>query len=676
MKIKFAYILPAVLGLVIGAASVRAQQPAANGDKAQQPASGASKQAWDYAVTSSIEIGVRGVSVDGNADKYRSDLNYDPGFRLFNSNLLIQSKNNDGALFDSLLVSSFGWGGDPSQYLRVNAEKTKWYRFDANYRRIDYFNSLRNFALNQHISNTQFQVGDFDLTLLPANERIRFNVGYSLDRNDGPSLTTYDFDRDEFPLLAPVRTEANDYRVGVDAKVSVLDISFLQGIRYFKEDTTFFIDEIQPGNSTTTPTEFQTFQRDMPVRGRIPYSRLSLHSFLGNRVDITARVLYTSATTDFELFETITGKNRSNNDLIARSFASGDAKRPSTIADLGVTVFATESLRVSNTLRFNNFQISGGRGLMDVVNGVTADELAFHITKYRRYENTSEVDYEFLPRFTVHGGYRFGDRHIERDILEFDPEVGPGEREEPELFDNQTHAGFFGFKVRPVRAWSLYLDIEKGTTDNVFTRVDSYDYTNFRARSIIRPTNTLTINTSFVTKDNNNPTRTEEFPFRDFGADINSRVYSGSVDWTLNDKFYLSSGYTYTHLTSEAQVVFFFNSVLQDGLSRYFLRDHFAFINTTVQLHPRARLFAGYNIHNDRGQGDREPLSSAELIGSFPLQFQSPEFRLDLKLTRNIDWVAGYKWYDYKEKPERLQNYNAHLPYFALRFNFDRGREQ
>ncbi len=688
MKTRVAFSLLILLGLAFGAENILAQQNPAEGDKTNQAAQDKAKNPWGYSVTSSVEVGVRGVSVNGDADKFRSDLNYEPGVRLFNSSLLMQSKNNDGLLFDTLLINSFGWGGDPNQYVRVNAEKTKVYRFDGNYRRIDYFNSLRNFALNQHISNTQYQVGDFNVTLLPANERIRFNLGYALDRNKGDAVTTYDYSRDEFPILAPTRYEANDYRFGVDAKVSIIDISFLQGFRYFKEDTTYLVDTPQPGNTPTNFSEIDTFQRDMPVRGRVPYSRLSVHSLIKNRVDVTGRILYSSATTNFHFNERLSGTDVSNNKILLDQFiANGDTKRPSTLGDLGVTVFATRKLRLSDTLRVYTFQINGGRALSEALFRtrptpfgdsplpvLLLDELAFNVTSYRRYQNTVEGDYEFNSRLALHFGYRYSNRHIEQESLTEIPDALPGEPEEPEIFDNTAHAGFVGFKARPLKVWSLYFDLEKGTTDNVFTRVDNYNYTNVRLRSIIKPVKTLAINTSLVTKDNNNPTLTPEFPFRDFGVDINSRIYTGSVDWTPNEKFFLSSGYTYTRLTSQAQVIFFSNFQQLDGLSRYFFRDHFGFINTSIQLHPRATLFAGYFISKDNGAGDRKPVSAAELIGSYPLQFQSPEFRLSIRLTKNIDWIAGYRWYDYKEDFPNLQKYNAHLPYMSVKISFDRGK--
>jgi hypothetical protein len=194
MKSKLPYILLYILGIVIGLtltmADARAQQTKTDTPSKDAQAKDTSAKEGAYDVTSSIEVGVRGVSVDGNGNKYRSDLNYEPGFQLFNSSLLMQSKNGGGTMFDTLMINSFGWGGEPSRYLRVNAEKATWYRFDGNYRRIDYFNSLTNIALNQHTQNIEHSFGDFDLTLLPQNKHVKFNVGYSLDRSSGPTLTT------------------------------------------------------------------------------------------------------------------------------------------------------------------------------------------------------------------------------------------------------------------------------------------------------------------------------------------------------------------------------------------------------------------------------------------------------------------------------------------------------
>jgi hypothetical protein len=687
MKERTTFGLLFLLGLVLGIVLI------ATDAEAQSPGSGPQNQAGPYKVTSSIEVGVRGVSVDGNADNFRSDLNYQPGLRLFDSSLLLQSNGGGGVkLFDSLLVNSSGWGGDPSGYLRANVDNTKYYRFDANVRRFGYFNSLRTHALNQHISDTRHTMGDFDLVLLPQNEHVKFNVGYSMDRTSGYALTTYDYARDEFPVLAPALREGNDYRVGVDARLGPVDLSFQQGLRYFKDDTIYTIDKVNVGNNPTNTSVLNTFRRDLPTRGRIPYTRFSLHTLLAKKLDFTGRFIYQSASTRFSLLETITGKDSSNNNITLDTFTvSGDTKRPNGVGDFGITILATDKLRISDTVRVNAFHIDGGDRLNEalfrtrttaagetVVPPLFVDTLSFRTTSQRRAVNTIEVDYDFDRRFSAHVGHRYTDRHIELNSLDVNLLGTQPAPTEPDVFDNRTNTYFFGFRARPVKIWTTYLDFERGSTDNVFTRTDSYDFTNVRARCILKPTNTLSINGSLVTKDNRNPSLTDAITLQNFGADINSRVYTGSVDWSPNGKFSLNSGYTHTHVTSDAVIVFFAPppggtaSVRTTGLSRYFVRDEYAYLNTYVQLHPRASLFAGYRIHRDRGQGDRVS-SPTVLMGSYPVQFSSPEFRLALKLHDRVDWNVGYQYFDFKERFLNRQFYQAHLPYTSLRVYFGRG---
>ena len=195
------------------------------------------EKAGDYTAIGSVEFGYRGLSVDGDLNKYKSDLNYKAGPRLFDSSFLLKSTDGKGALFESLLASSTGWGADPQGNLRVSVEQPEWYRFDATYRRFKYFRFLNNFAnpnwvfspanfsvppkltTGEHGQDTRVHLGDFDLTLLPKNERIRFNVGYSPERYSGPAFTNYHSGGNEFNLLSEVRSRANDFRVGADEKI-------------------------------------------------------------------------------------------------------------------------------------------------------------------------------------------------------------------------------------------------------------------------------------------------------------------------------------------------------------------------------------------------------------------------------------------------------------------------
>ena len=685
-KIEFTllFLLGFVLGLVLLASDARAQQSEADKSKTQPPAaSGQNGPEAPYTVNSSIEFGVRGIVIDGNADKYRSDLNYTPGFRIFDSSFMMKSKDNDGPVLDTLMVSSFGWGKDPNKYLRVNAEKTEAYRFDANYRRFDYFNDLYNFALGQHTSNTEFRQGDFNLTILPQNEKLRFNLGYSLDRNSGPSVSTFRFNGDEYPAAVPVRMAADEYRVGVDAKLWVFDLSVMQGWRFFKEDNQYLVTVPNAGNNPTNSAKINDFYRNAPTRGDTPFTRLSLHTLIKKKLDFTGRFVYTSGSTNYTLFQNGHGTDSSGNNITSDVITqAGSAKRPNAMGDLAATFYATDRLRISETFRVNNFRINGGDLLLEsllrtktsaggttILPPVTTNLLSFRTIDYRRYLNTIEGDFDINSRLSIHAGYRYADRHIE--LGSSDITVGAAAKPELQKVDNSTNTFIFGFKAKPVKIWSLYMDLERGSADNVFTRVDNYKFTNVRVRSILRPNRTLSFNASLITKDNNNPAITESN--RNFGVNIKSRVFTSSLDWSPNERFGLSGGYTRTNVTSDADIILFLANVQTFGQSQYFMRDNFVFMTGYARLFPRATLYGGYRLHNDPGQGSRSSTASS-LIGSFPYEMQSPEAKLVLRLHKNVEWIGGYQYFGY-EVPfpnTSTQFYHAHLPYTSLRIYFGR----
>ena len=740
MNSKTTTILAAMaLSLSVCASITRAQQPYPSPTAKKSPAAKSPEStvvesgddAGDYTIISSLEFGYRGQRVDGDLNKYRSDLNYKAGPRVFDSSFLMRSKDGKGGLFDTLLVTSTGWVSDPYSNLRVNVEKPKWYRFDANYRRFKYFRFVNNLAnpnwvfspatfsvppnpiTGEHGYNTGTQLGDFDLTILPKNRTIRFNVGYSPERYSGPAFTNYHSGGNEFNLLSELRSRANDYRVGADGKLGPIDFSFLQGFRRFRDDSFISLGPTSGINVNPAVASLTSFNRNEPTRGSINYTRFSAHTLVAKKLDITGRIVYSKAKSDFTLAENFTGRNwnprvtgwppgplaATPNILnLGQYNITGDSERPNTLGDIGVTYLATDRLRISNTFRVEDFKIDGFAVFSDffsITRGagptLRTDTVGFtnldasRFTGYRKYQNILEGDYQFNARYAVHFGYRYGQRRIEERFDGFNlgsngsltpPAVRTSESETEE---NHTHAFFGGFKARPAKNWTLYFDAEHGTADNVFTRIGNYNYTNIRAKSRYSPSKKLSFNLSVITRDNANPSEIAGVSLEDFGVSIKSRLFTTAVDWTPTSKVSFSTGYNYNWLNSNAVVDYFFNSIRHPlGHSLYYVRNNFFFLDMTAQLLPRATLYMSYRVNQDNGQGSRlsDPTGNPGfLVTSYPMSFQSPEARLAIKINRRLDWNLGYQYYNYNENAivgPRPQNYHAHLPYTSLRFYFGR----
>lgn len=688
--------------------------------------------AGDFTVVSSLEIGYRGLRVDGDVNKYRSDLNYKAGPRFFDSSLYLKSKDGGkGQLFETLLVTATGFAADPNGQMRFSVEKPEWYRFDGSYRRFKYFRFLNNFAnpnwvfspatfsrppdpiTGQHGANNRMQLGDFDLTLLPKNRHIRFNVGYSPERYDGPLFTNYNSGGNTFNFLSQLRSRANDFRVGADGTVGPFDFSFLQGFRRFRDDSSIHLGPTLGINLNPAVARLTRFDRDEPTRGSVNYTRFSAHTLIAKKLDITGRIIHSNAKSTFTYAESFAGNNWNpritgwppgplpatpNTLNLGRYDLTGTTTRPSTLGDIGVTFLATDKFRISNTFRVEDFEIDGFAVFSDffsITRGsgptLRTDTIGFsnldanRITRYRKYQNTLEGDYQFNARYSIHFGYRYGKRHIEEIFDGFNlassgsATTPPVRSSDTILEENHTNAFFGGFKAKPASNWTIYFDAERGTADNVFTRIGNYNYTNIRAKSRYSPNSRVSFNLAVITKNNSNPSEIAGVSLEDFGVDVKSRVFTSSVDWMATSSVSFSAGYNYHHIDSDAVLEYFFNSVRHPlGHSQYFSRNHFFFFDTVARLHPRVTMYAAYRINKDNGQGDRvaDPTGTpGTLIASYPMSYQTPEARLAIKLHRRLDWNLGYQYYNYNENAivgPRPQNYHAHLPYTSLRFYFGR----
>ncbi|HEV8590380.1 MAG TPA: hypothetical protein VGQ72_16040 [Pyrinomonadaceae bacterium] len=707
------------------------------------------EDAGDFTATGTLEFGYRGIRVDGDVNKFKSDLNYKAGPRIFDSSLLLKSKDGKGGgLFDTLLITSTGWGADPTGSLRFDAENPKLYRFEGSYRRMKYYRFLNSFAnpnwlftgfpvppnslTGYHGYNTKTQLGDFELTILPKNETIRFTLGYSPERYTGPFFTTYHIGGNEFQPLVSARSRADDYRFGADGRLGPIDWTFLQGFRRFKDDS--FVDTV-PTFINPNPTNiarYTSFNRSEPTRGRVNFTRASLHTLIEKRLDITGRIIYSKATSNNLFAENftatnfntrITGQLAPPNTLTLGFFnIQGDVERPNTVGDIGITLLATDKLRISNTFKVEDFKITGA-GLYSAgfvltrppastsssfPTGLVYDAL----TKYRKYLNTIEGDYQFNRNYSMHLGYRYGSRREEqvRAGFNFGSLLPAALTPEIEEETNHTHAILGGFRMRPVKNWTLYFDAEHGTADNVFTRIGNYDYTNIRAKSRFAPNRKVNFNVSVITRNNANPSEIAGETLTDFGASIKSRTFQTSIDWMATPKLMMNIGYNYNWVNSDATIDYYYQvppatSVFHHfGRALYYMRNNFFFIDATWRVNRRATLYTSYRINQDAGQGNKlsDPTGGTTIAGgvvvagslrnpavlggtlitSYPMNFQSPEARLAIRLNRHLDWNLGYQYFNYNEDDfvlksfppgsTRPQNYHAHLPYMSLRIYIGR----
>ena len=231
----------------------------------------------NYNIQQTVEFGYRAMEVNGNVNTYDTFINLGSGVRLFDYTLDMRSLNHQGLFFDDLNFSNFGYGGDPNDVSRLHIDKSKWYDFHLLFRRDKNFWDYNLFAnplnpaspaplgspttgcivsgpttahpglpgycstpsipatTSPHGLDLVRRMQDYDLTLLPES-RVRFRLGYSHYRDQGPGFFTTDSGTvPDFPETYSYTTNA--YRAGVDVRVLPrTTISYDQFLNYFKQD--------------------------------------------------------------------------------------------------------------------------------------------------------------------------------------------------------------------------------------------------------------------------------------------------------------------------------------------------------------------------------------------------------------------------------------------------------
>jgi len=428
--------------LVIGLAVVSCLWIAPDG-RAQSTPAEQGKDAGNYNIQETIEFGYRLNEVSGNQDTYDTFVNLGSGVRLFDYTLNMSSLNHQGLLFDTLTFTNFGYGGDPNDVSRLHVDKNKWYNFDGLFRRDKNFwdynlwaNPLNPAAPSPLGSQTAGcivsppsalhpglpgycstpvaaqatspqaydlvrRMQDYDVTLLPQS-RVRFRLGFSHDRDEGPGFFTTDSGTvPDFPETYSYTTNA--YHAGVDFRLLPrTTISYDQFFTGFEQNNSVLeTPAATPQNygyqlangkpvdfgivwSTLTPAEalpcaapisnaatnpptassvcngFLSYSQVGEPHNRVPTERLRFQSNYFKNFEMTGAFGYSSSDNKIPNFdEILNGFVTRSSTLESTTAGPAEAKRVSVNADWSGVYAVTTKLRIEDMFRFDNWRIPG-----------------------------------------------------------------------------------------------------------------------------------------------------------------------------------------------------------------------------------------------------------------------------------------------------------------------------
>jgi hypothetical protein len=500
-----------------------------------------------YVVHSSGEVGYRSADVSGSGAMYDTLVNLQSGPRLLDETLSMQSADHQGILFDNLYLSSFGWGGDPNNVLRMRVDKNKWYNFVGSFRRDQYFSDFDLLvnplnpptstpyipALNSPgLFDTTRRMTDVDITLAPQS-RVSFRLGFSHNNMNGPVYTSVHEGTDA-QLVQGWNTTMNSYRLGVDLRLLPRTVlSYDQFLDYYKGDTGTQLASFAPAllsngvpvelglpidtknsvpcavkapatsliNSSGVLTNsncnaYFSYLRDQRIRTSTPTERLSLRSNYFRRMDFVGSYSYSSADSTTPLDESFNG-------LLSRTFTraftgtgTADARRISNVVDLEATLHLTRHLRLIEKFYFWAYRIpeSGNFNEIDSVCNVHAT-----CTLLTALTATSPTAVPTLTLSSFNQRWKRNQTDLAWDITK-KAGVRIGFRYGDKVFDHfldysgdqdhivvKEYTALLGLWARPTHSLRLNFDLEHTNYDNVIVRMAPRKESRYRFQTTYTP---------------------------------------------------------------------------------------------------------------------------------------------------------------------------------------------
>ncbi|HQR31761.1 MAG TPA: hypothetical protein PLK30_03420 [Blastocatellia bacterium] len=655
-------------------------------NKAVKPETG---RTWGvYSTTSSLELGYRFVDPSGSIARYLSDVNVRDGFRVLESSMDLRAQPGTGVLFDYLHADVNNAGGDQAQTFALRMDKTKWYRFDSNVRRFNYFRSLGpNFALGLRDYDLRQQVSDFNLKLLPQRA-VRFNLGYGRSMAKGRYTPTYYSQSDIFQLLGNTRWEANDYRAGIDATYRKWNFNLEQLYREFRNnpeltgkpggDLGYYPDPKLPA----TNGSLATLTRLTPLRSHAMVTRASITGAVTDDLHVVFRALHDAERMTGQYFEAITATSATGLPVTATiQFPNQGAsiKRPNDKVDAAVSYDLGEHVTISDTFSYTAFKILGYGEILTTTltkqtSGATTTSISDviakdYVTDLTSYSNTLELGLTFTRKFSANLGWRA----MHRDVSLLGTRLtvtsplsasNPAIKSEEEAIGTNAFIG--GMRFRPTKRTSFMFDVEKGENNNAFVRINPLDYTRFRVRAQVQANDKLQFSGAFTSMDKTNPTP-------QVNNDSNMRSYSVAVSYEPKQRVMIDMGYDYHDLNARGGIVYRIpiNGVTTQvtGNSYYYARINSFYANTRFGLTNRLDLLMAYYYIMDRGAPSIS-LGVNDFANSYPLKRHNPEARLAYRFTNNVTGNLSYRHYSYNERDFSVQDYRSNILTTSLRFTF------
>jgi hypothetical protein len=661
------------------AAGLIAQQPAetAKPEQTAPPAEQAQEAiapATERNVTFVVDAGGRFIhTMKGDSNTYRSVVNLGEGPKLFGAELMATDPKS--RLFDRVSLSANNWGGEPYNTLRLDLEKSRWWRVAGDYRNIAYFNFLPSFAnpalgqtvfpnnsqsdpvfLNQRSFDIQRRYANVELEVLPSRTFTPYFI-YSRDSGDGRGITPFVSNGNEYPVATTLDDGTHYYRGGVRIQCRFAHLTLEQGRSSFQDNQRVFTADRNLGNRLTPLFGQQLFLSNLlqsyAVDGDNNFSKAVITAAPAGWVNLYGQFLYSQPDTEVRYTDDARGlffltATRFYNGL--NSNLSSEAKMPRSSGSFGAELRPLGRLRIVESWMTERFHNAASALLSErFLFSSSPEELQNLFSTQRLVVNynrqQADVFFDLNSKVTIRGGHRYtwGDATV--PAASFHPTQTPG------FGRIRMHTGLAGVSLRPYSKLSASVDYEGSPGDENYFRTSLHDYNLLRARARWQPHNDWVVSLNFRYLDNRNPATGIDY-------ELESRSTTAAVQWLPKGGNRISVLGEYTRSAVRSDILYLVPLGLFPERSLY--RDNAHTATGVIDVHlPGSARAPRISLGGSLFQSS----------GSRPTRYYQPLGRVQLPLHRGVEAYGEWRWYGLSQPFFLFESFRSHQFLAGLRLS-------
>jgi hypothetical protein len=601
-----------------------------------------------------IDLGYRWLTgVGGSLDTYRSIVNLGSGPKLVGAEFTLTDPAS--RVYDKIHVRAYSWGDEPYESFHLDAAKSKWYNFNADYRDFAYFNFLPSYAdpllskgimLNEQSFDTRRKIASFALDLRPGSRIIPY-FGYDRDSGSGMGATAFVTDANQFPVPNTMYDLTNLYRGGVRFEFRRAHVTLEEGGTTYRNDQNLFQNPQGSRNTGNfmTPVFGQTIYLTnllaaYGIRGSSIYSKGLFTASAASWLDLYGQFLWSQPKDDVNYQQTNAGNFLLQSQLLfytSQSYLlSAMAKMPHTTGNFGAEMRPAKRMRLIESWTTDRLHNAGSASSNQVfTNASTSQTIASLlesslVTNY----NQAEIDllYDATSKIMLRGGYRY----VWGDAMDaVTPPAGLASSDRDKL---RRNVGLGAVTFRPGQKVSVTTEAEIGRSGGTYFRTSLYDYEKVRAQARYQALKTLSLSADFTALINHNPIPGVNY-------DYQSLMESVAFSWSPGKIGDIQGAYTRSTIYSN--INYLAPQDLSTQVSKYRDNAHTATALWNIKLADGAKLAAGGSF----------VISS----GSRPTSYYQPLATLWVPFGKHVSWFAEWRYYGYGEPFYLYEGFRAHL---------------